>query len=285
MNTGTCKFTWIGGPTYLLEVGEFKVLADPMLSKGPQAFIMHDHPNTGEETAIISRLAPLPSIPLKGMDLVLISHLHSDHFDSEAASILDKHPGIVSASDHKRGIEEKGFSNGIALDWWQSITYAKGNEQLTLTALPAYHSHDPRMNIELGVVNGYLIEFHSGGYHYKIYWTGDTVWFDEMVSIRQRVGDIDLLIPHLGAVGKDGPFGMMTLNADEAERVIDLFNPQAVIPIHHHTFSHYVEPIGILQAKLRGTAYSQRLHILTEGESLCLDIKHQNQNSINKKSR
>ena len=285
MNTDSCKFTWIGGPTYLLEVGEFRLLADPMLSKGSQAFIMHDNPNTGEKTAIISRLAPLPSIPLAKIDMVLISHIHSDHFDSEAALVLDKNLAIVSAADHKRGIEQKGFLSVTALDWWQSLTLTKGNEQLTLTALPAHHSHDPRMNIELGVVIGYLIEFLSGRYHFKIYWTGDTVWFDEMVSIQKRVGEIDLLVPHLGAVGMGGPFGMMTFNAEEAERVIRVFEPKAVIPIHHHTFTHYVEPISVLQEILSGTVYAQRLHILTEGKNLSLDMGQLNQNPIKESLR
>jgi N-acyl-phosphatidylethanolamine-hydrolysing phospholipase D len=117
------------------------------------------------------------------------------------------------------------------------------------------------------VVNGYLIEHQAPDHLCRIYWTGDTVWFDELNIIQQKVGPLDVLVPHLGAVGVDGPFGMMTLNSAEAARMIELFRPKSVIPIHHHTFSHYVEPVEILQDMLHGTQSELSLHILKEGDS------------------
>jgi hypothetical protein len=38
-------FQWIGGPTYVLHLGSFKVLTDPMLCpKGDSAFIINNTP-------------------------------------------------------------------------------------------------------------------------------------------------------------------------------------------------------------------------------------------------
>jgi N-acyl-phosphatidylethanolamine-hydrolysing phospholipase D len=157
------------------------------------------------------------------------------------------------------------------LGWWQTWSSQKNGEILTLTAMPARHAHADRLNSELGVVNGYLIEHHTADTHYRVYWTGDTVWFDDLNRAKAHTGHIDLLIPHLGAVGVDGPYGLMTLTAEEAVRVVDLFEADAIIPIHHHTFSHYVEPIEVFQAWLRGTPREPLLHILREGEALQLE--------------
>jgi N-acyl-phosphatidylethanolamine-hydrolysing phospholipase D len=267
MSADNVKFTWVGGPTFVLEIGEFKLVSDPMFNEGSQAFLMNGHPSTGEDKAAIARLAPLPELDLVGIEALVISHLHSDHFDSSATERLDKDLTVICASDHISGITERGFRNTKPLDWWNNLAFKKGEEKITLTALPAHHSHDPRMNVELGLVNGYWIEYQSPSTDFRVYWTGDTIWFDDLQLVQQKIGQPDLFVPHLGAVGEDGPYGMMTLNADEAVRMVELFEPNAIIPIHHHTFSHYVESVDALREKLLGTKYRERLHILKEGQS------------------
>jgi N-acyl-phosphatidylethanolamine-hydrolysing phospholipase D len=142
---------------------------------------------------------------------------------------------------------------------------------MKLISVPAQHSHDAQTNQELGIVSGYILRYSANGIIYTIYWTGDTIWFDELDEIKKVVADLDLLIPHLAAVGMAGPWGLMTLNSDEAIKLADLMEPQAIIPIHHHTFSHYVEPISLFQEKINNREYKNRLFILNEGEMLDLN--------------
>jgi L-ascorbate metabolism protein UlaG (beta-lactamase superfamily) len=265
------KLTWLGGPTFLLELGQFKWLSDPMFGEGPAAFIMHDHPSTGAPSAEIARLAPLPPLDLRGLDGVIVSHLHSDHFDQIAADRLDKALTVIAAPEHTAVLNALGFHQAQPLGWWQTWSLQKNGETLTLTAVPARHAHADRLNSELGIVNGYLIDHHAADTGYRIYWTGDTVWFDDLTGIKAHAGHIDLLLPHLGAVGVDGPYGLMTLTAEDAVRVADLFVADAIIPIHHHTFSHYVESIEVFQAWLLDTPHEHVLHILSEGEALQLE--------------
>jgi L-ascorbate metabolism protein UlaG (beta-lactamase superfamily) len=122
----------------------------------------------------------------------------------------------------------------------------------------------------LGVVNGYVIEHNSPNGPYRLYWTGDTVWFDGLPEIRRRAGLVNLVIPHIGAVGRDGPWGRMTLDAREALDVLALFAPARMIPIHHHTFSHYVEPVDALQTIAAGEGLGARLTVLRESEETAL---------------
>jgi N-acyl-phosphatidylethanolamine-hydrolysing phospholipase D len=51
---------------------------------------MNGHPSTGEDNVPIARLAPLLHFELSPLDFVILSHLHSDHFDNVAREALAK---------------------------------------------------------------------------------------------------------------------------------------------------------------------------------------------------
>jgi N-acyl-phosphatidylethanolamine-hydrolysing phospholipase D len=260
------KFQWIGGPTFLAELGSFRILTDPMLAEGEAAFIMNGHPSTGADNVPIARLSPLPDFDLERLDIVLLSHLHSDHFDQVAADRLAKDMLLMAPPEHIPVLTAQGFQNIHGLGWWEKRTLHKNGETLRVVSVPAQHSHDKQTNHDLGVVNGYILQHSANSQTFTIYWTGDTVWFDELAQIKQHFPQIDLLVPHLGAVGVDGPWGLMTLDSAEATRMVELFQPKAIIPIHHHTFSHYVEPIMKFEERFRTNGSATRLIVLKEGQ-------------------
>ena len=119
-----------------------------------------------------------------------------------------------------------------------------------------------------GPSNGYVIEYQKGGEIYRVYWTGDTVWFDGMEEIKQRVRFADFLLPHLGAAGEGGPLGRLTMDANDAVRLAVLLQPTLIVPIHHHTFSHFTEPVAVFERKLKGARFFGHLVVLKEGESI-----------------
>jgi L-ascorbate metabolism protein UlaG (beta-lactamase superfamily) len=264
------QFRWVGGPTFELQLGDIVILTDPMFSSGDAAFIMNGHPSTGEDGAKIARRSQLPAVDIQRVDYLLVSHLHSDHFDREARDGLPKRLPIFAPSAQSPKIRSWGFTDVRGLNWWESVHIGKGSDVLDITAVPARHSADPAANEMLGIVNGYVVQHRDGRDSFRMYWTGDTVWCDELPNIRARLGATDLVVPHVGAVGRDGPWGRMTLDAPEALRLIELFAPATTIPIHHHTFSHYVEPIDELVTLASSGAAGARLRVLNEGEKLRL---------------
>jgi L-ascorbate metabolism protein UlaG (beta-lactamase superfamily) len=46
--------------------------------------------------------------------------------------------------------------------------------------------------------------------------------------------------------------------------------PQRVVPVHHHTFSHYTEPVTALVERPAGTRFSETLRVAEEGEVVVL---------------
>ncbi len=265
-SAGHRRFRWIGGPTFELRLGPLTVLTDPMFSAGPEAFGMRGHPSTGEERAPIARIGGVPAVDVGALDVVVVSHLHSDHFDREATRLLPKHVPVVAPAEQAPRLEAWGFESVWGMEWWESLELGAGLDGLEITALPARHSADEAANEMLGVVNGYAIRHRTTEGDVLVYWTGDTVWFDGLTDIRRRLGDVQLVVPHIGAVGRDGPWGRMTMDAAEARRLMELFESARVIPIHHHTFSHYVEPVEALVSLVAATPLEARLHVLREGE-------------------
>ena len=77
----------------------------------------------------------------------------------------------------------------------------------------------------------------------------------------------------MGAVGSDGKIGRRGLNAVECVNIIKLLNPYLIIPVHHTTFSHYVEHIYVLQKSLKKTKHKSKLKLVKEGTTIKLENK------------
>jgi N-acyl-phosphatidylethanolamine-hydrolysing phospholipase D len=263
-------FQWIGGPTYILHLGSFKILTDPMLSsKGDSAFMIKQHPTTGAMNAYIGRyIAPAP-FDTSHIDLLLISHLHADHFDNEAKEMLNKRMHVISPTVNKETLVSWGFTNIKGLSWSDSTVFTKGNETLRIKAVEARHAFSDPLKTALGKGNGYIIEYTNSRKHYRIYWTGDTVWFDELQD-DAKYGHINLLITDMGAVGADGTLGRRGLNAVDALKITEALKPDLITPVHHSTFSMYVEPITVMKTTFDRTIYRNRLRILKTSEIIKL---------------
>jgi L-ascorbate metabolism protein UlaG (beta-lactamase superfamily) len=258
---------WIGGPTMVLHLGSFKILTDPMLSpKGDSAFIIAVHPTTGEKNAAIKRIIAPADFDRTGIDVLLISHPHADHVDKEAREQLSKALQVIGPAINKEQITGWGFTNFTGLNWADTTVMTKGNETLTIIAAEAHHAAYDPLKTQLGKGNGYIIEYRHGNELYRIYWTGDTVWFDGMTTLT-RYGKIDLLVPDMGSVGSDGSIGRRGLNATDCLHIARVIDARNIIPVHHSTFSMYVEPISVLKDVLDQTPFKNRLDILKTGET------------------
>lgn len=265
------SLNWIGGPTTVIELGSFKILTDPMFSKkGKKAFLISKHPSTGEENIYIERNSEPNLETTNNIDVLLISHLHADHFDKEAREKIDKKTISIVPQSNFEIMKQWGFNQLKSMVWGDTIIEHKGNEKLQIIAVEAMHAGNENLNHDLGIVNGYIIEYIvDNNIEYRIYWSGDTVWFDEIVQLK-KFGRIDLFIPNMGAVGADGAIGRRGMNSEDCYRIVKTIEPKIVIPIHHSTFSHYIEPISELKHEFEINKDQARLKILEENEQIDL---------------
>lgn len=263
--------SWLGGATMLIKFDDFTILTDPTFGEGKEAYFMPD-PNamfdlkTGPTPRFHARNTPFPGVDVSSIDLMMLSHLHEDHFDQKAEATIPKTLSTILPPADADKLGTKGFTNQIPLDWGVSKTIATDNGKISIRAIPAHHSANPQVSAMLGKGNGYWLRFESGNWKKDVYWTGDTFATEEVLASIRRIGQPDILIPHIGAVGATGPLGLISMGAKEVLELAGLLGNPNVLPIHHSTFPLYLEPASHLIAQ--ADVAHDRIDLIAEGSTI-----------------
>ena len=176
--------------------------------------------------------SPLTDMPCKmweaesGADCVVLSHLHSDHFDKEAAGFLDKdRPLFFPACDagspllegftDLRPVEGTGLYNEVAFEH-----------------VPGRHGHSEEVLADMGESGGYV--FKAAG-EPTVYWTGDTVWCEE-VRKAIEVYQPQVIIVHGGGALWNGE--EITMGVCDVLSVCKAAPGAKVIAVHFETTDH-----------------------------------------------
>jgi L-ascorbate metabolism protein UlaG (beta-lactamase superfamily) len=257
-NEGSIFF--IGNATVLLRVAGFTILTDPTFIHKHEQTWLGGGLHTTRLTDPAIELADLPPL-----DLVLLSHFHGDHFDQVAERDLDRTLPIVTTPQSANDLEERGFTNCIPLDVWESLDVEQGPARLRITATPARHG--PRMvDFVLPDVMGSVLDVTTadGGVS-RIYITGDTLVIDELREIPRRFPDIDIALLHLGGTRVLGI--LVSMDAKQGVEAMRIVDPALAIPIHYNDYDVFTSPLSDFQEEVRATGLEDRVHYLSHGET------------------
>lgn len=271
--TPRVEIQWLGAATMLLTFDGYTLLTDPAFGSGSKAFQMID-PNAAAGKAppqpvMHARLTPFPGIDVAKVNQVLLSHLHEDHFDQEAEARLPRQIPVVLPQPDASRLRDKGFTGGKALLASQTSRIDTPHGRIDITAVPAEHSPNADVTAMLGNGNGYWIRFQQGDWSRSVYWSGDTFPTPQVVGSVQRLGRPDVLIGHVGAVGKSGMFGQISMSGADLRTLANAIKPRTVLPIHHSTFALYKEPVWKVAEQFADGAY--RYEQISEGRTLVID--------------
>lgn len=265
------SITWLGGPSMIVEFNGFKILTDPVFGEGDKAFLMGD-PNEmfdlkkGPNIKHHKRITDFPKTEITQIDLLILSHVHEDHFDQKAQKMIGKNiPAVVSVADAEK-VKTMGFNKVNPMPWDTKTVFKAGSGTITITAVPAEHSANVSISNILGKGNGYWFEFKQGDWQKTIYWTGDTFPTQTVMSALKALGEPDIFIPHLGKVGTSGPLGQISMSADDVTSMAEQLNPKKILPIHHSSLALYLEPIWKLTKTLNGRKFG--LDLISEGSTI-----------------
>ena len=230
---------FVGTATVILRYAGFTILTDPnFLHRG-------DHVHLGHGMTAIRRTNPALELEaLPPVDLVVLSHMHEDHFDREVERKLDRGLPIITTPRAAIDLSSKGFRAARGLKTWEALTVTKGGARARITSMPG--AHGPGFLAEmLPDTMGSLLEFENarGGAAFRIYITGDTLLFDELKEIPRRFPDIDLALLHLGGTMFFGVV-MVTMDPRQGVEVIRLVKPKTAIPIHYDDYSAFQWALG-----------------------------------------
>src|SRR4028119_81130 len=114
----------IGTATVLVRFAGFTILTDPnFLHSGEKVRLGYGLRST-RRTNPAMEIEALPPL-----DLVVLSHMHEDHFDRVAEKKLDKSTPIVSTAHAAAALEKAGFTAARSIEKWESLLVTKGAGQ------------------------------------------------------------------------------------------------------------------------------------------------------------
>lgn len=248
------KIQLIRNATLRLEYTGQQILIDPYFAP------MHSRPSfTGKSPNPLVELPLPPERVLEGAELVIISHLHSDHFDPVAQSLVPKDWLLLCQPGDEPIIREKGFQRVtpvIDTYTWQGIR---------LTRTTGHHGTG-EIETLMGKVSGFV--FQADG-EPTCYWAGDTIICDE---VRAAIRDFKptVIVTHSsGATWPDsaGQRGLIVMDAEQTLEVCRLAPKSIVCAAHMESLDHGTVSRADLRAQAERAGISEtRLRIPNDGD-------------------
>lgn len=243
----------IRNATLKLTVAGRTILVDPYFAE------RHSLPSyTGRSpNPLVDLPVPVGDI-LDGVELVVVSHLHSDHFDRTAKEVVPKHLPVICQPGDEAAIRDAGFSDVIPLAdtlVWNGLSF---------TRCEASHGVGPVAG-KMGNVMGFLLEAPDEP---SLYWAGDTVLYPPVVaSILKHLPQV--VVTHSCGARWDGD--LIVMDAAETVLVAELAPWATVIATHMEALDHAtVGRSDLRQAAERAHIAPDRLKIPRDGETLVL---------------
>lgn len=246
---------WLGQSGFLLQWKGKRVLMDPYLSDSlTKKYAATDKPHTR-----ISERVMDPEL-MKNILIVTSSHNHTDHLDAETLlPVLKNNPGIkfiIPEANRDFVIErikcDKNFPAGLSDG--QSINV----DEFTFHGVPAKHNEIERDENGNCRYMGYVIAFGK----WKIYHSGDTLWFDGMVELLRPFSVEVAILP----INGNDPARKVAGNLDcrEAAQLGKAIHASCVIPCHYDMFAFNTADVNVFINEAKKTG--QKYRVLKGGE-------------------
>lgn len=240
--------------TLKIEYAGSTILIDPDLAA------KHDRPSfTGRSPNPMTEL-PVPAGEIiAGVDFVIVSHLHADHFDKVAQEMLPKHLPVICQPGDEDKIRSFGFLDVTPLydDLIVDGIYLKRRE--------GNHGSGPVLE-KMGNVMGVSIE--AGG-EPSIYWAGDTILYPPVRAAIEGA-EPDVIVTH--SCGAKWDDVLIVMDAEQTVEVCKIAEPAArVVAVHMEALDHATISRSDLRAYANSRAIDKhRLIIPDDGEILHL---------------
>ncbi|MFC6999947.1 MBL fold metallo-hydrolase [Rufibacter roseus] len=211
---------WLGHSTAIIELDGYRILMDPVFE------------NAGPLPIIARRMSapPLLREELPDIDIVIITHDHYDHLETETIKYLaDKNiqfivPLAIGARLKGWGVPENKITE---LAWDQSVNHGS----LRITACPGVHYSGRSYNDKNKTLwASYVIK----GEKRNLFWSGDTGYSEHFKEIGRKYGPFDLTFMEIDAWNNGWP--NTHLFPEQVIKACQDIETELLFPIHYSTF-------------------------------------------------
>ena len=199
----TRSLTWLGHAAFRIDSpGGKRVYVDPFLNGNPKC--------------------PEGELEPERVDLILVTHGHSDHVGDTVALATKFACPVVAQIELRSWLAGQGVEMNIAHAPNKGGTVDVDGIKVTLT--DATHSSSADDGTYLGESCGMVVELEDG---FKLYFSGDTTVFGDMALIA-RLYEPDVAVLPIG--------DHFTMSPREAAVALELLGVKRCVPSHYGTF-------------------------------------------------
>ncbi|MDA8595291.1 MBL fold metallo-hydrolase [Flavobacteriaceae bacterium] len=213
----------IRNATLKIYLNDRLILVDPML--GPKGCI--------ESFGGIER-NPTVELPytteeiLEGVDFVLLTHLHADHWDEEAVALVDKGMPIFCQPGDQGRIEDQGFTRVSPIEEHTSF------EGINIYRTEAQHGSGKILE-HMGKASGYVLDSSDEP---TVYIVGDSILTENVRTNVDRFQP-EIVIANLGGAIIPGfESENIIMDAADAALLAEYIFPYLLIGVHLEALDH-----------------------------------------------
>ncbi|KAK8855080.1 zn-dependent hydrolases of the beta-lactamase protein [Apiospora arundinis] len=256
--TSSLTITHVGTATAILKLGDVTFITDPYLSPAETSF------HAGPGVVLTSHYEPshtLESLP--PIDAVLLSHEdHADNLDPIGRRLLEGRRVLTTMDGARKLAPRPGV---VGLKAWETVPLVIGGRHFEVTATPCQH-------LPGGECNGFIVTAPEFGTTTRddgvsrpnaIYFSGDTVYLEELTQMRERF-HISLALFNIGAAAVMPPGGggeplLITMDGKQAARLFREIGADVLVPMHFESWDHFTEGRDGLEEAFRSEGVLEKV--------------------------
>jgi L-ascorbate metabolism protein UlaG (beta-lactamase superfamily) len=238
--------------TLVVEFGGRRLIVDPMLDDTGTRPAIQNSPNP--------RSNPLVALPMaaeeivRGIEAVLVTHTHSDHWDGTAARILPKAIPLFGQIEDEQKFRGQGFT-GV-----QSVTSSVAWNGIEITRTAGQHGRG-EIAKAMAPVSGFVLRAPGEPI---LYLAGDTIWCDEVeTAIREHQPAIIVVNTGAAQFLEGGP---ITMCADDVIATCKAAPDSQIVTVHMESINHCLLTRDDLAFQLEAARVSGQVAIPQDGE-------------------
>jgi L-ascorbate metabolism protein UlaG (beta-lactamase superfamily) len=243
--------------TLRLEVDGRRLLVDPMLDPAGARPPVEDTENDRRNPLV--ELPEPAEVVVEGVDAVLVTHLHRDHFDATAARLLPPDVPLLCQPEDVERLAGHGFTDLRPVP--ERLTW----EGIEVVRTPARHGRTDADADALAPVSGFVLRDASGR---TLYLAGDTVLYDEVERVLDGAPDV-VVVNASGARFAGGQPIVMDL--DDVVAVARRVPEARVVAVHLDAINHCVQTRADLHQRLHDEGLTERVTVPEDGAAVPVD--------------